>query len=359
MNQMNGVTEREKCLSLLRKGLVIPAHPLALDINVKLDERSQRAITRYYCDAGAGGVAVAVHSTQFEIRDPKIGLHRPVLELALEAVKEYENSERSIIKIAGVIGETDQALKEAALASDLGYDLVLVSLGGLKEKTNDYLINHLSAVSKVLPIMAFYLQTAVGGRILDYAFWREAVELSNLVAIKIASFNRYQTLDVIRAVAESGRSDNIALYTGNDDNIILDLLGQFHFGEGVGDTPPKFVGGLLGHWAFWTSKAVEQLEKIHEINAIGSPIKPQLLSLATKVTDANSAVFDVANNFAGCIPGINEVLQRQGLMKTNRTLNKSQTLSKGQSENINRVYSVYPELNDDEFVKKNLDRWLS
>lgn len=356
---MNWLEKRDKCLSLLKEGLVIPAHPLALDKNGKLDERSQKAITRYYCEAGAGGVAVAVHSTQFEIRDAKIGLHRPVLELALEGVRHYENSDRSILKIAGVIGDTDQAVKEACLASELGYDLVLISLGALKGKTNKYLIKHLSLVSEVLPIMGFYLQPAVGGRELNFDFWREAAELNNLVAIKIAAFNRYQTLDVIRAVAESNRSDNIALYTGNDDNIILDLLCQYDLVKEPKANSLRFVGGLLGHWAFWTSKAVEQLEEIRKTNPVDSVIQSSLLSLASRVTDANAAVFDAANNFAGCIPGINEILRRQGLMQTNRTLRKDETLSEGQLENIDRIYSIYPELNDDEFVDENLDRWLT
>ncbi|MBH31346.1 MAG: dihydrodipicolinate synthase family protein [Candidatus Marinimicrobia bacterium] len=356
---MNWLEKRDKCLSLLKEGLVIPAHPLALDKNGKLDERSQKAITRYYCEAGAGGVAVAVHSTQFEIRDAKIGLHRPVLELALEVVRNYENSDRSILKIAGVIGDTDQAVKEASLASELGYDLVLISLGALKGKTNKYLIKHLSLVSEVLPIMGFYLQPAVGGRELNFDFWRKAAELNNLVAIKIAAFNRYQTLDVIRAVAESNRSDNIALYTGNDDNIIIDLLCQYDLVKEPNANSLRFVGGLLGHWAFWTSKAVEQLEEIRKTNPVDSVIQSNLLSLAARVTDANAAVFDAANNFAGCIPGINEILRRQGLMQTNRTLRKDETLSEGQLENIDRIYSIYPELNDDEFVDENLDRWLT
>tara|TARA_B100000029_G_scaffold169802_1_gene166052 strand:+ start:6625 stop:7695 length:1071 start_codon:yes stop_codon:yes gene_type:complete len=346
-------------LKLLKKGLVIPAHPLALKENGKFDERSQKAITRYYCDAGAGGIAVAVHSTQFEIRDSKFGLHKPVLELAQETVNEWESKNNSILKIAGVIGETKQALKEAQLAFDIGYDLILVSLGGLREKSNDYLINHLSELSHILPIMGFYLQPSVGGIVLDYSFWRRAVEINNLIAIKIAAFNRYQTLDVIRAVIESGRSEDIALYTGNDDNIIFDLLGNFNFDQNRDNIKIRFKGGLLGHWAFWTKKAVQQLDKIKEIDTKNALIDSSFISLATHITDVNSAVFDPANNFEGCIPGINEVLRRQGLMQTNRTLNEKEKLSKGQSENIDRVYLAYPELNDDEFVKMNIDNWFS
>jgi len=356
---MSKTMNPDSCLSLLKKGLVIPAHPLALNKYGKFDENSQRAITRYYCDAGAGGVAVAVHSTQFEIRDPKFDLHKPVLELAQETVSERESDNHSILKIAGVIGKTEQALKEAQLASDLGYDLILVSLGGLREKSNDYLINHLKKLSEVLPIMGFYLQPAVGGIILDYNFWRRAVELNNLIAIKIAAFNRYQTLDVIRAVVESGRSDSIALYTGNDDNIIFDLLGEFNFNDESDNSRTRFSGGLLGHWAFWTSKAVEQLEKLKKLHDNKALMDSSFISLATQITDANSAVFDASNSFAGCIPGINEILRRQGLMQTNRTLNEKEKLSKGQSENIDRVYLAYPELNDDDFVKMNLDNWFA
>jgi dihydrodipicolinate synthase/N-acetylneuraminate lyase len=331
----------------LRSGVVIPAHPLALTAERKLDERRQRALTRYYQAAGAGGVAVGVHTTQFEIR--AAGLYRPVLELAMDEVRGSE-----LIKVAGVIGPTSQATQEAESAAALGYDVALVSLGALRDATIPELLAHVRAIAGVLPVFGFYLQPAVGGRLLPYEFWRGFAEIENVVAVKIAPFNRYQTLDVVRAVAESGRADEIALYTGNDDNIVVDLLTPFQFtGRSV-----RIRGGLLGQWAVWTRRAVEQLAQVHEVLEEGAPLDPAWLTEAAQLTHANAVIFDAANNFHGCIPGTHEVLRRQGLLAGTWCLNPNEDLSPCQAEEIARVARAYPRLTDDDFVKEHLDEWL-
>lgn len=337
----------------LRRGCVIPAHPLALDGRRRLDERRQRALTRYYLQAGAGGVAVGVHTTQFAIRDPEIALLQPVLELAKE---EADADGSAPLMVAGVCGPTPQATAEAELARSLDYDAGLLSLAALNEAPMDRLIDHCRAVGEVLPVVGFYLQPAVGGRLLDFEFWQRFVELECVVAIKIAPFNRYQTLDVLRAVAASGRAGDIALYTGNDDNIVLDLLTPHVFpcqGENV---ELRFAGGLLGHWACWTRAAVDLLESCHA--AASQDIPPTLLQRAIEVTDSNAAFFDAANGFAGCIAGIHEVLRRQGLLEGTWCLDADEGLSPGQATEINRVYAAYPHLNDDAFVAERLDDWL-
>ena len=339
----------------LKKGVVIPAHPLALNSNRKMDERRQRALTRYYLDAGAGGLAVAVHTTQFEIRQPEIGLLEPVLTLASEEIDNFaKQKNKDIIKIAGVVGKTNQAVKEAQLAADLGYHAVLVSLAALKEENNEQLIAHCRAVAEVMPLVGFYLQTAVGGRRLDTDFWRSFAQIENVVAIKMAPFNRYHTIDVLRGVAESGRANEIALYTGNDDNIVADLLTRYRIPTAQGFVEKRIVGGLLGHWAVWTKKAVELLNRIHQ-----NDDACELLTLGVQVTDSNAAFFDAANDFSGCIVGIHEVLRRQGLLEGVWTLNPAEVLTPQQKAEIDRVYAAYPHLNDDDFVKENLDRWLS
>jgi dihydrodipicolinate synthase/N-acetylneuraminate lyase len=330
----------------LKQGHVIPAHPLALNAERKLDERRQRALTRYYLAAGAGGIAVGVHTTQFAIREPRFGLFRPVLELAMEEMRQ-----RTVAKIAGVCGQTAQAVQEAELAALLGYDAALLSLGALRDATVPQLIQHVRTVANVIPIIGFYLQPSVGGRLLPYSFWREFAEIDAVVAIKIAPFDRYQTLDVVRAVVESGRADDIALYTGNDDNIIVDLLTQFDFGG----RKTRIVGGLLGHWAVWARTAVEQLSAVH---ATGDQIPASLLTLAQQVTDANAAFFDPANQFRGCIAGLHEILRRQGLLEGTWCLDPNEALSPGQSEEIDRVCCAYPDLADDQFVQDHLDEWL-
>jgi hypothetical protein len=341
----------------LNRGIVIPALPLALNKNRKLDERRERALIRYYLDAGAGGLAVAVHTTQFEIRLPEIGLFRPVLELAKEEHDGFAlKNNKQIVMVAGVIGQTVQATQEARLASDLGYDAVLLSLAAFREESNVTLLQHCRTIAEIIPVMGFYLQPAVGGRKLDVNFWREFSLIRNVVGIKIAPFNRYQTLDVVRGVVESGRSGEIVLYTGNDDNIVVDLLTEYKMSDGKTMQKKQISGGLLGHWAVWTKKAVELLEMIHSTTR-QTDIRI-LLTLAARITDCNSAFFDSANNFAGCITGIHEVLRRQGLLEGIWTLNENETLSPGQKEEIDRVYLAYPELNDDTFVAENLDRWL-
>ena len=333
----------------LLQGVVIPAHPLALTAGRKLDERRQRALTRYYLAAGARGVAVGVHTTQFAIHDPKIGLYRPVLELALEELKAGD-----AIRVAGIAGRTPQAVLEARLAAELGYHAGLVSLAALAQATDGELLEHLRAVAEVIPVFGFYLQPAVGGRTLSFEFWRQFAEIGNVVAIKIAPFNRYQTLDVVRAVAASGREHEIALYTGNDDNILLDLATPFR----MGGKTLLIRGGLLGHWAVWTRAAVNLLRTVQaagEQNAVPR----EWLSLAQEITDSNAAFFDAANGFHGCIAGIHEVLRRQGLLAGRWCLDPAEDLSHGQMEEIDRVYQAYPHLNDDGFVKEHMDEWLA
>lgn len=343
----------------LQEGLVIPAHPLALNSRRRFDEIRQRALTRYYHAAGAGGLAVGVHTTQFAIRAPKHGLLRPVLELASATLEAADRSTgRVTLRIAGVCGRLPQALREAALARELGYDVGLVSLAGLKPASEEDLVQHCREVSRTLPIMGFYLQPAVGGRCLSYRFWRRLAEVEGLVGIKIAPFNRYQTLDVLRAVQESGRSD-LALYTGNDDHIVLDLLSGHPFGRTVQGPPLGFCGGLLGQWAVWTSQAVPLLRKCRQIRAKQSSIPVGLVSLAADLTDANAALFDAANGFRGCIAGIHEVLRRHGLLRGTWCLDPAETFGPGQLGEIDRIWNAYPHLRDDEFILENRDRWLS
>jgi len=346
-------------LAALRRGVVIPAHPLALNSRRRLDERRQRALTRYYCAAGAGGLAVGVHTTQFEIRDPKIGLYEPVLALTADTLDQIEARTGSRhLRIAGIAGPTPAAVQEAKIAVDLHYHIGMVSLAALSNASNAGLLAHLRAISAIIPIMGFYLQPAVGGRRLRFDFWRAAAEIENLVAIKIAPFNRYHTLDVLRAVATCGRRDEIALYTGNDDSIVMDLLSGFRFNTGKEAATLRIVGGLLGHWAVWTKRAVELLAEIHALVQQPQPIPAELLIKAHQVTDSNAAFFDPQNNFAGCLAGIHEVLRRQGLLAGRWTLNPQEELSPGQMEEIDRVYAAYPHLNDDEFVRENLEEWL-
>lgn len=343
----------------LRSGVVIPAHPLALTPRRTLDEERQRALTRYYVDAGAGGIAVGVHTTQFAIRDSQYGLYRPVLELAMETAKRTlaATPDRAFVTVAGICGHTAQALSEAQIAAALGYDIGLLSLGDLQRENESQLLLHCREVAEAIPLFGFFLQPAVGGRVLSYAFWREFAELPNVWAIKIAPFNRYQTLDVIRAVAEAGR-DDIALYTGNDDNIILDLLTPFPVVVRGERTVRWIDGGLLGQWACWTRAAVRLLERAKAVRALGS-MSGAWLEEAAALTDANGAIFDVAHAFRGCIPGIHDILRRQGLMRGTWCLDPDEQLSDGQIEEIDRVHRLYPELNDDDFVRENLARWLA
>jgi dihydrodipicolinate synthase/N-acetylneuraminate lyase len=337
--------------SHLLAGQVIPAHPLALTEERTLDERHQRALTRYYLAAGAGGIAVGVHTTQFGIREK--GLLEPVLALAAETVTtELKARPRPFARIAGAIGRTPQAMQETELAARLGYDAVLLSLGAWRDASESEILAHCRTISGALPLFGFYLQPAVGGRVLPYSFWRAFAEIPEVVAIKVAPFNRYQTLDVVRAVADSGRQD-IALYTGNDDSIVFDLLSRYRFAGGE----RRLVGGLLGQWAVGTRRAVEMLNVIRRIP--DAPVDPAWFRHASSLTDANAALFDSANGFAGCIAGIHEVLRRQGLMKGIWCLDPKEELSSGQKEEIDRVLAAYPDLWDDGFVAEHLEGWLS
>lgn len=377
-------------LDLLRRGTAIPAQPLALNAQRKLDERRQQALTRYYLAAGSGGVAVAVHSTQFEIRLPEHGLLRPVLTIAMEEMRRFEQAKKkTVIKIAGVVGQTRQAVAEAQQAVELGYDMGLLSLGAMSKAGDDELIAHCHEVAKVIPVIGFYLQPSVGGRILPASFWRRFAEIENVVAIKMAPFNRYQTIDVVRAVAEAGRAlslgsravgqaagktrvdsggseQGIALYTGNDDNIVGDLLGEwvFEVPSGGGQrVTQRIIGGLLGHWACWTKRAVELLEKCQWANTsadLGAKnLMPyDMMLLNRQVTDMNAAMFDPAHGFHGCIPGMHEILRRQGLLEGTWCLNPNEVMSPGQAEEITRVCKAYPHLVDDDFVAQHRDEWL-
>ncbi len=344
-------TDIESLRTQFLRGAVIPAHPLALTEDRKLDVRYQKALTRYYCACGVGGLAVGVHTTQFAIRDPKFDLLRPVLQLAMEVMLEES---RPMIKIAGVCGETMQAEREATIAKGIGYDAALLSLSAWRTASDSQMLAHVRTISEVLPIVGFYLQPDVGGRVLGYSFWRQFFENDRVVAVKIAPFHRYRTLDVVRALADSGRACDIALYTGNDDNIVADLLTEFV----VGDQRLRFVGGLLGHWAVWTRRAVELLEAIRACHERGGTDAYQLLAHSAPITDMNAALFDAANGFAGCIAGIHAVLHDQGLMAGTWCLDSDEALSPGQYEEIQRVRRSYPEWTDDAFVREKREEWL-
>lgn len=341
-------------LDVLRRGAVIPAHPLALGRDRRLDPRRQRALTRYYIDAGAGGLAVGVHATQFAIRD--VGLYEPVLRLAMETAQDW--TDRPLVMIAGVTGRTQQAVAEARIARDLGYHAVLMSLAAFKGASEDELIEHAQTIAREMPVVGFYLQTAVGGIVLPVSFWRRFAAIENVIAIKTAPFNRYRTLDVVRGVVEAGAADRIALYTGNDDHIVLDLLVPFVIRANGKETVVRIKGGLLGHWSVWTKAAVDLLARIHGAIEQGV-VTADLLALDSQVTDCNAAVFDVANDFHGVIAGCHEVLRRQGLLEGIWCLDPNEGLGPGQAEEITRVAAAYPHLTDDAFVRANLERWLS
>jgi len=354
-------------IDTLRSGCVIPAHPLALkpdsprdSLRRKLDERCQKVLTRYYLASGAGGLAVGVHTTQFAIHEPKIGLYQPVLELAIETAQQSVASTdcREPIMIAGIVGDTENAIKEAKLAAEMGYHLGLLSLTALRGKSIDELVDHAGEVAQIIPVMGFYLQEAISQMVLPVEFWRKLVEIPDVLAIKIAPFNRYQTLDVLEAVAHSGRSGEIALYTGNDDNIISDLLTQYEFNVNGRLVSLRIVGGLLGQWACWTKRAVEYLTRIKTIRKSNTSVPQQMLTLANQLTLANKAIFDADNHFAGCIPGISYILKQQGLLKELSTLNPDEQLSPGQADKIDKLRRDYPHLTDDDFVKDNLHKWL-
>jgi dihydrodipicolinate synthase/N-acetylneuraminate lyase len=341
-------------LALLRRGTVLPAHPLALDAARRLDERRQRALARYYLDAGAGGLAVGVHATQFAIR--AVGLYEPVLRIAMEEAQSW--ARRPLVMVAGLSGRTEQARKEAAIARGLGYSAAMLSLAPMTGAGVDELVEHCAAVAREMPLVGFYLQRAVGGPPLPFEFWRRFAAIDNVVAIKIAPFNRYATLDVLRGVLAAGAEERVTLYTGNDDHIVLDLATPFTLRRGDEDVTLRIRGGLLGHWSVWTKRAVELFDRIQRAVA-ADRVDAALVALDARVTDSNSAFFDVAHDFAGCIPGCHEVLRRQGLLEGIWCLDPNETLSPGQAAEIDRVYAAYPELNDDAFVRENLSRWLA
>ena len=339
-------------LAVLRRGAVLPAHPLALDEKRQFDRRSQRALSRYYIDAGAGGLAVGVHATQFQIRE--VGLYRPVLELTAETASSW--TKRPLLMIAGAIGKTAQAVEEARTARALGYHAVLLGLSAMKGAGEDEIVEHCAAVAREMPVIGFYLQTAVGGIALSRAFWTRFAAIDNVVAIKVAPFDRYKTLDVAFGVVEAGAEERVTLYTGNDDHIVADLVTPLCIRTGKREVVLRFRGGLLGHWSVWTKSAVDLLAKIHA--SIGNGAVPdEILALDAMVTDCNSVIFDVVKGFAGCIPGCHEVLRRQGLLRTAHCLDPAEVLSLGQAAGIDRLYASYPELVDDAFVRSNLERW--
>jgi dihydrodipicolinate synthase/N-acetylneuraminate lyase len=339
---------------VLRDGTVIPAHPLALNAGRRLDPVRQRALTRYYLDAGAGGLAVGVHGTQFAIRE--VGLYEPVLELAARTVHDW--AQRPVMMIAGLSGRTAQAVAEAQIARGLGYHAGMLSLAPMRGASIDELVVHCQAVAEVMPLVGFYLQSAVGGIALPAEFWRRFAAIDNVVAVKAAPFDRYRTLDVVRGIVAARAEERVTLYTGNDDHIVLDLLAPYQVRRGDETVTLRIRGGLLGHWSVWTHGAVRLLERVHAAVRSGMA-DAELLALDSRVTDCNSAFFDVAHGFAGCIPGCHEVLRRQGLLAGTWCLDPKEQLSPGQAEEIDRVCREHADLGDDAFVAAHLERWLA
>ncbi len=342
-------TTCQEPMKTFRNGTVIPAHPLALDAERRIDERRQRALTRYYLESGAGGVAVGVHTTQFAIHEPNRGMLRPVLELAARTSAEY--TDRSPVLVAGACGPTEQAVAEAELAASLGYDLILLAPYGATDLSDEQLLERTRAVGEVLPVIGFYLQPAVGGRTLPRPFWRQLADIPSVVGVKVAPFDRYATLDVVHGIADSDRGGDVTFYTGNDDHIVGDLLATYPTGA-------EFVGGLLGQWAVWVERAVTLLELTRRAKAGDDDALRTAVEMDTALTDANAAIFDARNNFHGCIPGIHEVLRRQGLLEGTWCLDEKETLGSGQLAEIDRIWDAYPHLRDDEFIAEHLDRWL-
>lgn len=345
-------------LENFRRGMVIPATPLALDMNKKIDVKHQKALVRYHIDCGVGGIAIGVHSTQFEIREH--GVFEDLLKLVSDEIDSWSaKTNKKILKVAGVCGAEEQALKEAKYAASVGYQAALLSLTALKGQNLDKLIAHCRKVAEVMPIIGFYMQTSVGGIVLPYEFWKEFATIPNVLGIKIAPFNRYKTFDVVRAICEAGKENDITLYTGNDDNIVVDLISEYKVATTSGIKSLRIKGGLLGHWCVWTQKAVELLSEIHQLIDSEKDIPQELLMRANQITDSNDAFFDSKNDFLGCISGLHEVLYRQGLMANTLCLSPKEVLSEGQAEEITRVYAAYPHLHDDAFVKANLSKWLA
>lgn len=349
-------------LDTVRRGTVIPATPLALNSRRQFDERRQRALMRYYIDAGVGGIAVGMHFTQFEIRAPGIDLYEPVLRICAEEMDSWSSQNaggRPIVKVAGISGRTESALEQARMAKDLGYHFAIASMAAFRGSMEQEMLHHMRQLAEVMPVFGFYLLTGVGGIHLPYSFWRELVEIENVVGIKIAPFDRYGTIDVTRALADSGRDEHITLYTGNDDSILYDFITPYRYGPAETARTVRIRGGLLGQWGCWTKRAVELHARLLRIVDGEEAVTPEFLTLSAQVTDANAALFDPAHNYAGSIPGVNEVLRRQGLLEGIWTLKREEVLSPGQAEEIDRVCAAYPHLTDDEFVAENLERWLN
>jgi len=343
-------------LEKFRQGTVIPAMPLALTEERVFDQPAQEVLTRYYMDAGAGGIAVGVHSTQFAIREH--GLFETVLTCVSNAADRWsEKTGNKVLKISGACGKTPQAVAEAEFARNTGFHAAMLSLAAMKDAGFPAMIDHCAKVAEVMPIVGFYLQSAVGGPVLPYLFWKEFMKIPNVIGIKIAPFNRYKTFDVVRALCEEGKENEITLYTGNDDTIVTDLLTDYKIAVNGGYKSARIRGGLLGHWCVWTQKAVALLNEIHALLDSGKDIPRELLTRGMEITDCNAVFFDAANNFAGCIPGIHEVLRRQGLLKGTWCLDPNEVMSPGQSDEITRVYNAYPHLNDDDFIKANFEKW--
>jgi hypothetical protein len=341
-------------LSMIRRGVAIPAHPLALDAERRFDRRRQRGLTRYYVNSGVGGLAVGVHTTQFAIRE--IGLYEPVLAAAMEDSKAW--ADRPLVMVAGICGKTEQAVTEAQTAVRLGYHAGLLSLSALKGASTDEIIAHCRRVAEEIPLVGFYLQPAVGGMSLDAAFWEQFAAIENVIAIKVAPFNRYRTLDVVRGVVAARAEERVTLYTGNDDHIVLDLVTPFTAMRDGMPVTVRFKGGLLGHWSVWTRNAVRMLDQLQKAVEAG-PLAPEILALDARVTDCNSAFFDVAHDFHGCIAGCHEILRRQGLLEGIWCIDPHEGLSPGQLEEIDRVSRDHADLSDDSFVAENLHRWLA
>ncbi|MFP6901233.1 MAG: dihydrodipicolinate synthase family protein [Opitutales bacterium] len=350
----------DEVITLLREGVVIPAHPLALTKERKLDERRQRALTRYYLDAGAGGLAVAVHTTQFAIREPQHDLLRPVLELTAEVVRQWQDDlPRRIVKVAGVCGSTEQAVREAELACELGYDLALLNLSAYPDADDETLLIHAKQVAEVIPVFGFYLQPGIGGRLLSQSFFREFASIPNLIAVKMATFDRELTQGAIQGIEESGRGDEVLLYTGNDNYIVEDLTEGYLVPTDQGEKLRRMAGGLLGHWAVWTKAAVDMLEEIKTARALDDFNPSRFSHLADEVTEMNHYLFDFDHGFRGCVPGVHEVLRRQGLLEGTWCLDPEERLSEGQADALTRMSQAYPHLTDDAFVAEHLDRWLA
>ena len=341
-------------LERFKDGAVLPAHLLSLKSDKSFDKHRMRALTRYYLDAGAGGVAVGVHTTQFAIRSK--GLYEPVLKQVAETVAEFGDD--GTLKVAGVTGKTEQALGEARIARALDYDAALLNVAAFAGVSEEEILTHCRAIAAVMPIIGFYLLTEVGGIVLSRDFWKQFCEIENVVGIKVAPFNRYRTLDVAHGIVQARAEHRVSLYTGNDDHIVLDLLTPMAVPRGKEMVEVRFRGGLLGHWAIWTKKAVEIFERIKNISK-GDSVPMELLALDSIVTDCNRAIYDAQHDFRGCIPGCHEVLKRQGLFEGTWCLDPNEVLSPGQAQLIDQVYLDYPDMNDDEFVRANLNRWLS